>query len=121
MGSNKINIKTLNQRLSLREYEVIEKLTNNLNKFQKEHVKKTLIDEISNDLFDEMFNALSNNEEIRIKNFGTFSFGEVASRVTKHPRTGSEIKIPKTKIIRFKYSKKLKNVINMEESTNENE
>ena len=63
-------------------------------------------------VFDEIFNILTNeHEEVRIKNFGSFNFGKVAARSTKHPRTKENIHINSNVTIRFKTSTKLKHAI----------
>lgn len=60
-----------------------------------------------------VFNAIENSlvedkEEVRIKNFGTFKFGVVPGRVTKHPVTKEVIEIPERETIRLGLSTKLK-------------
>ena len=50
-------------------------------------------------------------ETLRIIDFGTFSVHERAERKGRNPKDGSEIKIPATKVPKFKASKAFKNSV----------
>jgi DNA-binding protein HU-beta len=51
--------------------------------------------------------ALSGGDKITLVGFGTFSVGERSQREGRNPRTGEKIKIPATKVIKFKAGKTL--------------
>ena len=51
--------------------------------------------------------ALVSGEKITLLGFGTFSVGERAAREGRNPRTGEKIKIPASKVVKFKAGKTL--------------
>ncbi|MGO9021261.1 MAG: HU family DNA-binding protein [Syntrophobacteraceae bacterium] len=51
--------------------------------------------------------ALSGGEKITLVGFGTFSVGTRAQREGRNPRTGEKIKIPASKVVKFKAGKTL--------------
>ena len=51
--------------------------------------------------------ALSGGDKITLVGFGTFSVGERAQREGRNPRTGEKIKIPESKVVKFKAGKTL--------------
>jgi DNA-binding protein HU-beta len=51
--------------------------------------------------------ALSGGDKITLVGFGTFSVGERAQREGRNPRTGAKIKIPASKVVKFKSGKTL--------------
>ena len=51
--------------------------------------------------------ALSSGDKITLVGFGTFSIGTRAAREGRNPRTGAKIKIPASKVVRFKAGKTL--------------
>jgi DNA-binding protein HU-beta len=51
--------------------------------------------------------ALSSGDKITLVGFGTFSVGERAAREGRNPRTGEKIKIPASKVVKFKAGKTL--------------
>lgn len=66
-------------------------------------------------VFGEMLDILVNDkEEIRIKNFGTFKFGIIPGKNTKHPTTKEPITISDKKTIRLGLSTKMKKGLNNE-------
>lgn len=78
---------------------------NNLTVKENQTYIKNLFDEISKIL-------VSEKEEIRIKNFGTFKFGKVPGKNTKHPKTKEPINIPDKVTIRLGLSTKIKKGLN---------
>jgi DNA-binding protein HU-beta len=46
--------------------------------------------------------ALSGGEKITLVGFGTFSVGKRSQREGRNPRTGEKIKIPASKVVKFK-------------------
>ena len=51
--------------------------------------------------------ALSAGDKITLVGFGTFSVATRAKREGRNPRTGEKIKIPASKVVKFKASKTL--------------
>jgi DNA-binding protein HU-beta len=51
--------------------------------------------------------ALSGGDKITLVGFGTFSVGTRSQREGRNPRTGEKIKIPASKVVKFKAGKTL--------------
>ena len=51
--------------------------------------------------------ALSGGDKITLVGFGTFSVGSRSQREGRNPRTGEKIKIPASKVVKFKAGKAL--------------
>jgi len=51
--------------------------------------------------------ALAGGDKITLVGFGTFSVGSRSQREGRNPRTGEKIKIPATKVVKFKAGKTL--------------
>ncbi|MDR3569820.1 MAG: HU family DNA-binding protein [Syntrophobacteraceae bacterium] len=51
--------------------------------------------------------ALADGDKITLVGFGTFSVGERSQREGRNPRTGEKIKIPASKVVKFKAGKTL--------------
>ncbi|MFZ0928657.1 MAG: HU family DNA-binding protein [Syntrophobacteraceae bacterium] len=51
--------------------------------------------------------ALSGGDKITLVGFGTFSVGARSQREGRNPRTGEKIKIPASKVVKFKAGKTL--------------
>jgi DNA-binding protein HU-beta len=51
--------------------------------------------------------ALSGGDKITLVGFGTFSVGTRSQREGRNPRTGEKIKIPESKVVKFKAGKTL--------------
>jgi DNA-binding protein HU-beta len=50
---------------------------------------------------------LSGGDKITLAGFGTFSVGTRSQREGRNPRTGEKIKIPASKVVKFKAGKTL--------------
>ena len=62
-------------------------------------------------MLDLISHELTRNNKITLTGFGTFDVGKRKSRAGVNPRTGDPIKIPSTKMPRFKPSRSLRNEI----------
>ncbi|MGA2936954.1 MAG: HU family DNA-binding protein [Syntrophobacteraceae bacterium] len=51
--------------------------------------------------------ALASGDKITLVGFGTFSVGTRSQREGRNPRTGEKIKIPASKVVKFKAGKTL--------------
>ena len=56
--------------------------------------------------------ALQKGEEIELRGFGSFRFRQRGARAGRNPRTGKPVQVPPKKVLYFKPSKLLKNLIN---------
>ncbi len=89
-------------------------------------IKADLINRISQDLnipkqeaeegvnlfFESIRQAILKGEEIEIRGFGSFRFRNRMPRAGRNPRTGEPVKVPPKKVLYFKPSKLLKELIN---------
>ncbi len=89
-------------------------------------IKADLINRISQDLsipkqeaeegvnlfFESIRQAILRGEEIEIRGFGSFRFRNRMPRAGRNPRTGEPVKVPPKKVLYFKPSKLLKELIN---------
>lgn len=71
--------------------------------------------ELIDTIFDSIKNALSDNQNVKISNFGNFTIRNKNSRMGRNPKTGEEIEISARNVVTFKASQKLKDLINEEE------
>jgi DNA-binding protein HU-beta len=55
--------------------------------------------------------TLSKGDDVRLVGFGTFSVAKREARDGRNPRTGETLKIPATKIAKFKPGKELKDAL----------
>ncbi len=62
--------------------------------------------------FEAIKDALQRGEEIELRGFGSFRFRTRGARSGRNPRTGAPVKVPPKKVLYFKPSKILKNMIN---------
>jgi len=62
-------------------------------------------------IFEAMTKALKTGDEVRLIGFGTFAVAERAAREGRNPRTGETLKIPATKVVKFRVGKELKEAI----------
>lgn len=56
--------------------------------------------------------CLKSGDKIQLVGFGTFEVSERAARIGRNPRTGADIKIPASKMPKFKAGKALKDALN---------
>lgn len=62
--------------------------------------------------FDEILEKLADGEAVKITDFGTFDVRVRQARNGTNPKTGEPINIPEIKVVGFKPSKRLKNILN---------
>lgn len=62
--------------------------------------------------FETLKDALQRGEEIELRGFGSFRFRQRGARAGRNPRTGEPVQVPSKKVLYFKPSKLLKNMIN---------
>ncbi|MFN9478446.1 MAG: HU family DNA-binding protein [Betaproteobacteria bacterium] len=56
--------------------------------------------------------SLKKGNAVTIVGFGTFAVGRRSARTGRNPRTGAAVKIPASKVVKFRAGKALKDSIN---------
>ncbi len=84
-----------------------------INRIAKEmDIPKQEAEEGVNLFFQTIKDVILKGEEIEIRGFGSFRFRKRTSRSGRNPRTGEPVKIPPKKVLYFKPSKLLKELVN---------
>lgn len=84
-----------------------------INKIAKEmNISKQEAETGVNFFFGTIKEAILKGEEIELRGFGSFRFRHRRARAGRNPRTGEPVKVPPKKVLYFKPSKLLKNMIN---------
>ncbi len=84
-----------------------------VNKIAREmNISKQEAEEGVNFFFQTMKDALLRGEEIELRGFGSFRFRQRGARSGRNPRTGKPVQVPSKKVLYFKPSKLIKNMIN---------
>ena len=80
---------------------------------KKMDVSKAEAEKFMNAYMETIKEALLNEEEIKLIGFGTFSVQEKAATTARNHRNPEEtIEVPAKKVVKFKLSKKLKDLFN---------
>ena len=92
--------------------------------FEKIGLSKKEAQEIIEILFDTMKQTFVEGESVKISGFGTFNVRNKVARRGRNPKTGEELEISPRKVITFRASNQLKDVLEKENvkvsnSTNE--
>lgn len=86
-------------------------LINNIAK--KMNVSKAEAERFMDAYMESIKEALLKEEEVKLVGFGTFSVQEKAATTARNPRNPKEtIEVPAKKVVKFKLSKKLKELFN---------
>jgi len=84
-----------------------------INKISKEmDISKQEAETAVNLFFKTLKNAILNGEEVELRGFGSFRFRNRGARLGRNPRSGKSVHVPPKKVLYFKPSKLLKNMIN---------
>lgn len=67
---------------------------------------------VVNTVFEAIIEALSSDEKIELRGFGSFRIRRRQSRVGRNPKTGERVEVPAKRIPYFKPGKELKELIN---------
>ncbi len=88
--------------------EIIRKLKNKHSNISKKNIEK-----IYDIFFNQIIDSLLNKRSIEIRSLGTFFIKEIKEKKrARNPKTGEIIYVPKRNKIRFRASKRLKELIN---------
>jgi len=72
---------------------------------------KSQVAECLRAILEEITRSLSKKKKVSLPGFGVFSVSKRAARTGVNPRTGEKIKIPATKVPKFKAGKSLKEAV----------
>ena len=86
--------------------QLIEKVS------ERANITKKKAETVVNLVFDSMTKALSGNDRIEIRGFGSFVNKEYGSYQGRNPRTGETIDVSPKKLPFFKVGKELKELVN---------
>jgi|TARA_Y100000996_G_scaffold362115_1_gene305297 integration host factor subunit beta len=88
--------------------KIIQKL-----KIRNSNIGKKELEKIFDIFFQQISDALQDMRSIEIRSLGTFFIKEIKEKKqARNPRTGEIIYVPKRNKIRFRASKRLKEIIN---------
>ena len=76
------------------------------------YLTKSDAEDIVNVFFDNIKDALINNDRVELRGLGSFSIRDRDARVGRNPKTGDHVNIGKKKIPFFKAGRKLRDIIN---------
>jgi DNA-binding protein HU-beta len=75
-------------------------------------MSKTDVGKVVDATLDGITDALKRNDEVRLVGFGTYSVANRSATEGRNPRTGEPIKIPASKLPKFKAGKPLREALN---------
>ena len=82
-------------------------------KTKNPNIKSEDLEKIFDLFLEEIIETLLNKKSIEIRSFGTFFVKEInEKKQARNPKTGEKIYVPKRNKIRFRASKRLKELIN---------
>ena len=82
-------------------------------KTKNPNIKSEDLEKIFDLFLEEIIETLLNKKSIEIRSFGTFFVKEIKEKKqARNPKTGENIYVPKKNKIRFRASKRLKELIN---------
>ena len=85
--------------------ELIEKIAT------KANTTKASAERSLNAFLDSVKGVLAKNGKLTLTGFGTFAVEKRSERKGRNPRTGATIKIPASKVVKFRPSKALKEAV----------
>lgn len=72
---------------------------------------KVQAEQIVDSLIDAITNTLKKGDEVSVAGLGIFSVKPRAAREARNPRTGEMVKVPATKVPKFRAAKALKDAV----------
>src|SRR5215470_13187399 len=94
----------MQERRTMTKADIIENVYEKVGGFSKKEAAETVFDTIKE--------TLERGEKIKISGFGNFVVRDKNARVGRNPQTGEEITISARRVLTFKPSQVLKNVLN---------
>jgi DNA-binding protein HU-beta len=74
-------------------------------------IQKVVSEKALNSFTNSVTKALKRGDKLTLTGFGTFSVAKRRARTGRNPQTGKEIKIPATKVAKFKPGNILKSAV----------
>lgn len=74
-------------------------------------ISKAAAEKAINAFTNTVIKALKKGDKLTLPGFGTFSVAKRKARIGRNPQTGKEIKIPATKVAKFKAGNILRNAV----------
>ncbi len=106
-GNTKIPVRAMTRNTSLTKSELIDIIAEKLPALSKKDVSLAI-----NTVFDTMTEALSRDDRIEIRGFGSFTVKHRHGRDGRNPKTGAPVKVPGKRIPFFTVGKELRDRIN---------
>lgn len=78
---------------------------------QSSNITKAASEKALAAILDAIGESLARGENVTLVGFGTFSVSNRAARVGRNPKTGKELKIAATKVVKFKSGQKLSDAV----------
>ena len=94
--------------MALTKTDITEKIQQNLN------ISRTTAYNIMEDFLKIIKESLTDGNDVMISGFGKFCVNEKKSRKGRNPATNEEMNLPARRVVTFKCSGKLRNLINGE-------
>ena len=85
------------------------------------NVSKKHAEVIVNTVFSSIIDALRGEDKIELRGFGSFRVRRRRPRQGRNPKTGDQVAVPEKRIPYFKPGKELKDLINLNVSTTDDE
>ncbi|WP_269914609.1 integration host factor subunit beta [Acinetobacter sp. HY1485] len=76
------------------------------------HLAEPLVEDAVKIMIDQMVDALSSNDRIEIRGFGSFSLHHREPRVGRNPKTGKSVDVSAKAVPHFKPGKALRDAVN---------
>lgn len=92
--------------------DIIEAVYEKVGGFSKKEAAETV-----ESVFNQIKETLERGEKIKISGFGNFIVREKKARIGRNPQTGEEITISARRVLTFKPSQVLKNILNGQPAT----
>ncbi len=92
--------------MTLNKTDIIEKIS------EADILKPSRAKESVETLLEIVKSSLASGEDVMITGFGKFQISEKTSRKGRNPATGEEMTLPKRRVVTFKCSGKLRDVMN---------
>ncbi|ELV08187.1 integration host factor subunit alpha [Wohlfahrtiimonas chitiniclastica] len=88
---------------TLTKAEIVENLYHDFNHIQREEAKQFV-----EDFFNEIREALTKGESVKLSGFGSFELRDKKERPGRNPKTGEDIPVSARRVVTFRVGQKLK-------------
>ncbi len=105
-ATNSSAVNNTADKATLTKADIVEKVYNKIGFSKKEALELVEL------VFDSLKDVLIAGDKVKISGFGNFDIKEKKSRVGRNPQTGDQITISARRVLTFKPSQVLKNILN---------